>query len=116
MVTVAQLVEPSVVVRLVVGSSPIIRFPFGDNFNLFIMKTKVILERFPYRYVEVGVLDNGHPDYRIQKADSYTKRYSDMYLLDNQMQLLTAMEDFNYTLWLDPDNVPSYQRDIVKSM
>jgi len=31
-----------------------------------------------------------------------------MYLCDNEMQLLTAMEDFNYTRWLDPDNVPAY--------
>ena len=77
------------------------------------MKTKIILERFPYRYVEVGVLDNGHPDYRIQKADSYTKRYSDMYLLDNQMQLMTAMEDPEYTKWLDPDRVPCYIKDDV---
>ena len=46
---------------------------------------------------------NGMPDYRIQKANEYTKRYSDMYLLDNQMQLLTAMEDFEYTKWLDPE-------------
>ena len=76
-------------------------------------KAKVLLERFPYRYVEVGMLENGHPDYRIQKADHYTKRYSDMYLLDNQMQLLTAMEDFEYTKWLDPDRVPCYVRDIV---
>ena len=58
---------------------------------------KILLERFPYRYVECGTLDNGFPDYRIQKADSWTKLYSDMYLLDNQMQLLTAMEDFEYT-------------------
>jgi len=43
---------------------------------------KVILERFPYRYVESGVLENGMPDYRIQKAHYWTKRYSDMYLLD----------------------------------
>ena len=76
-------------------------------------KAKVLLERFPYRYVEVGMLENGHPDYRIQKADHYTKRYSDMYLLDNQMQLLTAMEDFEYTKWLDPDRVPCYVRDVV---
>jgi len=69
---------------------------------------KIILERFPYRYVECGTLDNGFPDYRIQKADSWTKRYSDMYLLDNQMQLLTAMEDFEYTKWLDPAGVPCY--------
>ncbi len=53
-------------------------------------QVKVLLERFPYRYVSVGVLENGYPDYRIQKANEYTKRYSDMYLLDNQMQLLTA--------------------------
>ena len=28
----------------------------------------VIMERFPYRYVESGVIElNGRPDYRIQK-------------------------------------------------
>jgi hypothetical protein len=72
---------------------------------------KIILEKFPYRYVECGTLDNGFPDYRIQKADSWTKRYRDMYLLDNQMQLLTAIEDQEYTKWLDPDRVPCYVRD-----
>ena len=62
---------------------------------------KVLLERFPYRYVESGTLEiNGMPDYRIQKADAWTKRYKDMYLLDNQMQLLTAMDDFEYTCLL----------------
>lgn len=76
---------------------------------------KILLERFPYRYVEMGILENGFPDYRIQKADSYTKRYRDMYLLDNQMQLLTCMEDYEYTKWLDPDDVPSYVRDTVSS-
>ena len=76
---------------------------------------KVLLERFPYRYVESGTLDNGFPDYRIQKANEYTKRYSDMYLLDNQMQLLTAMEDFEYTKWLDPEGVPAYAKDTVSS-
>ena len=73
----------------------------------------VLLERFPYRYVECGTLENGFPDYRIQKADSWTKRYKDMYLLDNQMQLLTAMEDYDYTLWLDPERVPCYRKDSV---
>ena len=57
-------------------------------------------------------MDNGFPDYRIQ-ADSWTKRYSDMYLLDNQMQLLTAMEDFEYTKWADPEGVPCYQKDSI---
>ena len=63
----------------------------------------VLLERFPYRYVEVGTLDNGKPDFRIQKQDAYTKRYKDMYLLDNSTQLDCAIEDFEYTKWLDPD-------------
>ena len=75
---------------------------------------KILLERFPYRYVECGTLENGFPDFRIQKADHYTKRYSDMYLLDNQMQLLTAMEDLEYTKWLDPDKVPCYVKDSKK--
>ena len=78
-------------------------------------QVKVLLERFPYRYVSVGMLDNGHPDYRIQKANEYTKRYSDMYLCDNQMQILLAMEDFEYTKWLDPEGVPCYVRDRVKA-
>ena len=44
---------------------------------------------------------NGMPDCRIQKVDSYTGRYRDMYLCDNEMQLLTAMEDHDYTCWSD---------------
>ena len=75
-------------------------------------KPTVLLERFPYRYVQVGTLEiNGKPDCRIQKVDSYTGRYRDMYLLDNEMQLMTAMEDFSYTFWLDTDNIPSYIKD-----
>ena len=75
---------------------------------------KVLLERFPYRYVECGTLEiNDMPDYRIQKANTWSKRYSDMYLLDNKMQLLTAMDDFEYTKWLDPDGVPCYVTDSV---
>jgi len=75
---------------------------------------KVLLESFPYRYVECGTLEiNGMPDYRIQKANPLSKRYSDMYLLDNQMQLLTAIDDPEYTKWLDPDGVPCYTKDSV---
>lgn len=78
------------------------------------MKTKVLLEQFPYRYVEVGTIElNGMPDFRIQKMCSFTGRYKDMYLCDNQMQLITAMEDFEYTKWLDPDTVPCYIKDEV---
>ena len=79
-------------------------------------KPTVLLERFPYRYVQVGKLEiNDFPDCRIQKVDSYTGRYRDMYLCDNEMQLMTAMEDFEYTKWLDPDNVPCYVKDSVSS-
>ena len=64
---------------------------------------EVLLERYPYRYVENGIIElNGQPDYRIQKFNSYSMRYRDMYLCDNFMQLETAMEDFQYTKWLDP--------------
>ena len=67
------------------------------------------MERFPYRYVEDGVIKlNGKPDYRIQKFNEYTKRYNDMYLCDNSMQLDIAIEDFEYTKWLDPAGVPCY--------
>lgn len=75
------------------------------------MKTEVILERHPYRYVTCGVLENGFPDYRIQKWNEWTKRYSDMYFCDNGMQINIAMEDFEYTKWLDPDpEVGAYRK------
>ena len=70
----------------------------------------VIMERFQYRYVEDGVIElNGKPDYRIQKFNEYTRRYNDMYLLDSSIQLDLALEDFEYTKWLDPAGVPCYQ-------
>ena len=68
----------------------------------------VILERFPYRYVECGTLENGYPDYRIQKFNELTQRYKDMYLCDNGTQIDYAMEDFEYTKSLDPADVPCY--------
>ena len=34
-----------------------------------------------------------------------------MYLCDNTEQLQTAIQDFEYTKWLDPDNVPCYIGD-----
>jgi len=78
------------------------------------MKPTVILERYPYRYVQCGIIElNGMPDYRIQKYNEWTKRYTDMYLLDNSVQLDYAIEDFEYTKWLDPEGVPCYVRDTV---
>ena len=71
----------------------------------------ILMERFPYRYVENGILENGKPDFRIQKMDKYSPRWKDMYLCDNGMQLTQAMEDFEYTKWLDPAGVPCYIKD-----
>ena len=34
-----------------------------------------------------------------------------MYLCDNGMQLTQAIEDFEYTKWLDPSGVPCYVKD-----
>lgn len=76
-----------------------------------ITKPEVILERYPYRYVQCGLLENGFPDYRIQKWNEWSKRYKDMYYCDNGMQMETAMEDFEYTKWLDPDpEVGAYRK------
>jgi hypothetical protein len=75
------------------------------------MKSKVIQERGEYRFIEAGILEiNGKPDYRLQKQNYYTKRWNDIYLFDNQMQCLTAIEDHDYCRWLDPDRVPCYVR------
>ena len=76
------------------------------------VKPTIILERYPYRYVTVGTLEiNGMPDYRIQKWNEWTKRYSDMYLCDNGMQFEIALEDVEYTKWLDPDpEVGAYRK------
>lgn len=76
------------------------------------MKTKVLLEREGYRFVECGILEiNGKSDYRMQKQSFYSKRWNDIYLFDNQMQCLTAMEDIDYACWLDPEGVPSYVKN-----
>ena len=78
------------------------------------MKTSVIYERFPYRFVQKGYIElNGLPDLRLQKANEYTKVYSDIYLFDNKDQLLLAIEDPEYPKWLDPEDVPCYVKDSV---
>ena len=76
------------------------------------MKPEVILERSPYRYVQCGLLEiNCMPDYRIQKYNEWTKRYQDMYYVDNSVQLDYLLEDPEYTKWLDPDpEVGAYRK------
>lgn len=60
----------------------------------------VVLERGDVRYTYNGVLENGVKDYRMQLKDYYTKRWSDVYYFDNEMQCTTAIEDVDYTNWL----------------
>ena len=49
-------------------------------------------------------------DVKNPKLYKKLKRYQDMYLCDNSMQLTTAIEDFEYTKWLDPEGVPAYRK------
>tara|TARA_B000000475_G_C15948035_1_gene427578 strand:- start:412 stop:642 length:231 start_codon:yes stop_codon:yes gene_type:complete len=73
---------------------------------------EVVCHNEPYRYVEMEeLLDNGKGDYRIQKYNQFTGRYKDMYLCDNFMQFQLAIDDFEYTKWLDPARVPCYVKD-----
>lgn len=75
---------------------------------------KTIFEREGYRFVEAGIIElNGKPDYRLQKQNFYTKRWTDEYLFDNQMQCSIAMEDIEYAKWLCGDN--AYVKDVVAS-
>ena len=76
------------------------------------MKYTEIVSQGMYRFVYTDEkLPNGKLDFRIQKYDDYTSRYKDMYLLDNQQQLYTCIEDREYTKWLDPAGVPCYVCD-----
>ena len=77
-------------------------------------KVEKLVQNEPYRYIKMpNPLENGQPDYRIQKWNNYNG-YKDMYLCDNSMQLTTAIEDFEYTKWLDPEGVPCYVKDRVE--
>ena len=72
---------------------------------------EVLVQNDPYRYVKMpDPLKNGQPDYRIQKWNNHNG-YKDMYLCDNFMKFKTAIDDFEYTKWLDPAGVPCYIKD-----
>ena len=76
------------------------------------MKSKLLLEREGYRFIEAGILEiNGKPDYRLQKQNTYTKRWTDIYLFDSSIQCSLAIEDYQYCRWLDPDKVSCYVKE-----
>jgi hypothetical protein len=71
---------------------------------------KVLAQVEDYRFIEAGILEiNGRPDYRLQMQDFYSKRFRDVYLFDNQMQMEVAMGDLDYCRWLT--NRPCYIKD-----
>lgn len=87
------------------------------TFKGLMAKVKVLKEQYPYRMVEKGILDNGHPDYYIQKWNEFKKTYLDMYPLDNSYQLAVCLDDEEYVKWLDCDTVSCYKElrgDVVK--
>ena len=50
-------------------------------------KPTVLFERFPYRYVECGTLEINGMQTIVFKKQTSTPSVTDMYLLDNRMQL-----------------------------
>jgi hypothetical protein len=71
---------------------------------------KVLAQVEDYRFIEAGIIElNGRPDYRLQMQDFYSKRFRDVYLFDNQMQMEVAMGDLDYCKWLT--NRPCYISD-----
>jgi hypothetical protein len=75
---------------------------------------KVLKQAYPYRYCESDQEDSGW----IDKFNMTTRKYQRMYDCDSPLQLMTAMEDYNYTLWLDPEDIPCYREnrgDVVVS-
>ena len=74
---------------------------------------RILRETYPYRFCENDFSTKGW----IEKFNYMTKRWSTMYVCDSPLQLLTALEDINYTKWLDPEGVPCYREgrgDVVK--
>jgi hypothetical protein len=71
------------------------------------MKGKVLLERFPYRFMEAE--ERGW----VEKYDLYTKRYSHMYEVACERQMMTLLDDIEYCKWLDPEGVPCYTTSTV---
>ena len=79
-----------------------------------VLTMKVLAQAYPYRYCESDEGDSGW----IDKFSMKTREYVRMYDCDCPLQLMTAIEDYQYTLWLDPSGVACYRSnrgDVVKS-
>jgi len=60
------------------------------------MKPTVLLERFPYRFLETE--ERGW----VEKYSIHTKRYAHMYEVADERQMAVLLDDFEYVKWLDP--------------
>ena len=71
------------------------------------MKATLLLERFPYRFLESE--ERGW----VEKFNLHTKRYSHMYEVGCEHQMATLLDDSEYVKWLDPEGIPCYTKSRV---
>ena len=73
---------------------------------------RLCAERFPFKYMDYGILPNGCGDFRLLVFNEDTRRYKEEYLFDNKEQMMLAIEDFEYAKWLS--GMSCYVKDNVK--
>ena len=73
------------------------------------MTNTVLMERFPYRFLESE--ERGW----VEKYNLHTKRYNHMYEVRCELQMATLLEDPQYVRWLDPEGIPCYTRSRVQN-
>ena len=83
----------------------IMRKPLPNN-------PRLCAERFPFKYMDHGILENGCGDFRMMLFNEDTQRYKECYLFDNKEQMMLAIEDHDYSRWLT--GMSCYVRDTVK--
>ena len=72
----------------------------------------VLLHNEPYRYIKMEeLLENGEPDYRIQKFTNYSADTKTCIFVIITCKWKLPCKDFEYTKWLDPAGVPCYIKD-----
>ena len=73
------------------------------------MKATVLMERFPYRYMETQ--ERGW----VEKFSHETKRYTHMYEVGCEQQMVCLLDDPEYVKILDPSKPPCYVRSRVSA-
>ena len=75
--------------------------------TLWMLTMTILLERFPYRFVESE--ERGW----VEKFSHTTKRYSHMYEVADERQMAVLLDDSEYVKWLDPSGPPCYTRSRI---